>query len=833
MKKINLFTILIFLCSCLQLAYGNTKALGYPKHDMQYFSNPYTMIKDKRIGNPDHHNNPEYGYWQVFVNKQNAPYYSQTSGNFKRIYKRASFLQAHQVLSKKKEYLQVSPKGKAHQKNLWLKMTDVILLDRSIIHPVSTIYLKAFPLLKIQDKASSLNSLRFRNGPGSGADGMPEENQYLYLSTINEINENQQIYYVYGVHFNHNNHYQDVDQYKYADYYLLGKSPTINTDDDIENSIKGWLPNAATVLWHTRQALQKAPRLNKNLAHIFTEEIHLQHFFCKNKLDDTFLKKIAAHIVRDNGQNSSLQGNHLRYLLMDSPHIKPDCNLQYANIAYYGRKQSGIKNSSPQEITIEDIQKLGKNIEIFFLIDATLSMSPCIKAVAHLIKNSVNLFKDKNITYHSAVYRDINDGIHRFEEWNNTSERSLDTWLNTIKTKNFNTDENFEESLFYGILQATHCWKRKFIYKSGTRLMFVLGDTGNNFKTETQQSDVVHALEENMIILYPIHFIHRAKDSSERIAIQNFKHDMNALTQKLYSNKKLLPFETIDISKVQSQMEDGSTQLIRSLRQNISVVSHSMNSFLNGLSEVQHGQKSMIEMICDKGFNGQMQINCKKCKDLNALISFISDHRSSVHPDLIPTDAIPVDIGFPVALLKVLEKRCSDCLTFLASKPGAGHAEGYIAIKNDGDVISRPVYLLSHKDLMDISYKTKKLINHRACSEEKVHNHIIDGLSVILGQILQTNSYDITKEQLKKWFNVVITDPDRSMLIPNLAKALCKQNKWNALRKKLRKVPDTISKVIYDYRNERLYEDMNELPYFWVYPEELFPGNTNMESLIQ
>jgi len=830
---------LIILITMLQLfalftlnSYGDV--LGYPKNDNLY-NNPYEMMHSEAIGKIENHN--EYLTWTVIANKQNAKLFMNTGGMFEENGHYADYLQLFHVLSRNGYYLEVKALNKPLKENQWLHMKDLILLERSIKNPKSQIYMKAHPLVKL-DSFDNMNAIKLRNGPGETRNHYSKTNAYQYLDTIRV---GDIFLYIYGVYFDEKNDnylesYFHIDNYKDAKYFLVGKTAGLCPEEAGE-TILGWLPNESIVLWPSRQGLDVIPDRKHNWAHIFSQEDQIQKYFIAKNKSNEYIKKIKDLIVQDKGGMLSFCSGSMKPIVIDHPLHNED--LEYANIGYSSRKnvKSVTRHEDQKEqITLADLRKLSKNIEVYFLLDATKSMDSCFRASAIIVQEIMDHLSGYDCQFYAGIYRDTNDGIHKFEEWNNDSGKSLSQWLNTVETKTFKgPDNDYQELLYYGIFQAVKSWRKKFKTKIGIRMMLIIGDTGNTEYNKTTIAQVSNSLTENTILPMALHFVHKPKNADEQKAIKQFKGDLRVV-YKMLSTDSLIPFETVDVSDIESSIFyeylPSQIKLKKTTNRVVIYFQRIINTYIQfikkyieyGLSEVILGQKSLIQMICDKGIskNSEAHEKCCKCKDLNCLIKVVSEYR-----EYSPQD-VNNDIGFPIALLKMLGDKCPECLSYLTKKPEAGFAEGYIAVKQDNHLISRPIWLLSFQELENIKYKTQSFLSHTYTGncEGKVHKTVIDALSVIIGQSLDIQPDEITKEQIKKWFNIVI-DSDRTSILPELARKLCRDTKaFLELKQKLREIPKNIKRITYDLKDEREYKSLeldSKNAYFWVYPEELFP----------
>ncbi|MCP4700025.1 MAG: hypothetical protein GY862_24710 [Gammaproteobacteria bacterium] len=191
---------------------------------------------------------------------------------------------------------------------------------------------------------------------------------------------------------------------------------------------------------------------------------------------------------------------------------------QYYKVAAPGVGMSAIESFGRITGIIETIMKF-KNMDVFFLIDGTLSLKPYIEQAKSMAINTVNLFKDDpnyagiSFRFGFRIYRDVyagNDGIGELsaltgdctpvfagddssalpkapresrlpdrEGYNASHARQFNRVLSPVQasTHIISKDDGFPEALFAGLNQAV----RDISSCPGHRkMLFVIGDAGDN-----------------------------------------------------------------------------------------------------------------------------------------------------------------------------------------------------------------------------------------------------------------------------------------------------------------------------------------------------------------
>ena len=166
--------------------------------------------------------------------------------------------------------------------------------------------------------------------------------------------------------------------------------------------------------------------------------------------------------------------------------------------------------------------------------------------------------------------------------------------------------------------------------------------------------------------------------------------------------------------------------------------------------------------------------------------------------------------------------------TVVMENPRIGFVEGFIAVREQGDPITRPVLLLGINEIKKIQYALEDIANfNRDCSTDENATLLKEAMATILGDVLQINARQVTAEQAKKWFGLLSDSKRTALGTKELVKTLCSDRAlWNSFLDRLDVALTNIQEIISQddpNHKKRLYQDLNNYPYFWVYPEELLP----------
>ncbi len=826
-KRLNNIIIVLAILS-FSNAYCFAKTIGRPR--MSKYLNPYELLTAEEI---DYENIP----WIVCCNRNNAPIY-KNYGDENSI-DMAKYLEVFEVKNRNKDYVFVHSKNR----NIdgWMNMKNFILRGKAIIDPKTSVYHKVFLRVRVENKYSDeqgLNSLRFRNGPGEGIEKTSNQNQsegkYTFLTKTDETPGVASLFfYVYGVHFNDKTEdYQNASKLKDADYFLIGEKSSFTTSDLDKNVIRGWIPRQSAVLWDTRQALEKIPnRLKKNHdAHKFkSRKLSNIYFSCTNEQEkQNVLEKYSGEIVRDNGEGPPSKGQILRNIVLGSKNFHN--GIWSEHIGFTGRSYQGVtssENSEAQQDFMALLHESSKYLEIFFLVDATESMEPCLKTVEKVIseiENSEELVgKTVKTVFNGAVYRDKSEGSYSYQEWNPNETSSVSEWFGNVSAYSDSGDD-YPEDLFNAIIQASENWgAHPRIHRLSMRIMIILGDAGNH-NNHSKENEVIEIFKENMIIPFAIHFKHNCRSS------QKEKCDLETDAMQKYID------QLTRISKDKIQSIPGDEQLYGNIKQNLVSIIKALNKLREEMPKIRLGEKSFCESLCEIYYEPPCQNLIKGCKKSSVneekFKKYIKENPCKI-PGSMSKDN---NIGIFLTYLDYIKNKNPELYTYITKRPRMAFNEGFIALKKQDTYITRPILLLGRYELGKIEDSIEDITTmYRSCENDKNHDLIKDALSTILGELLQTDPDVIRFKQLENWFgnaSKLLVGAEKSFLgVEELMNKMCEHPSklWEPFLNQLEDVKDRIRTIKTNRNPSRTYLDLSDYTYYWIYPEEIFPRPASNE----
>jgi len=788
------------------------------------YLNPYELMKLPKI---DYYSDQ---LWMVVCNRDYAPIYKKQGDDTP--FQHANYLEIFQVKKRDKNLVFVQSENRNVKG--WMDMKHLILKNKAGIDPYTSVYHKVFLRVRLEKKTGDeqgLNSLRFRKGPGTGKESHSKNNSNTQFDFLTKKQEVAQVgslfFYVYGVHFNDEKEdYQDASKFKDADYFLVGQKASFTLNDIKKDVISGWIPRQSAILWDTRQALEKIANRSKEDwdAHKFKSRKLSNIYFNRGNDEEkqNFLRKYSSKIVRDNGEGPPESGQTLRNVVLGTKHEYNGVVSEY--IGFTGRSYQNtmpLNGSEKQQDILAILHESIRNVEIFFLVDATLSMGPCLKTVAKVsqeIKNELE-GKDINAVFHGAVYRDESDKTARYQEWDPDKTPSISDWFDNIKAFS-EKDDDYPEDLFNAIIQAIENWSDRYVHRLSVRIMVILGDAGNR-DNSIKKKEVVRNIEKNMIIPFAIHFEHpcrsekKEKCDSEKEAMQKFIDQLNEIANE----------------EVQSIPGD---KLFCNINQYIVSIINTLDKIMKDMSAIRLGQKSFCESLCEIGYDSCPNLiqGCKKsCVSEEKFKQYISKYQCT--PKATSAKKTSGNLGIFLTYLDYMKKTDPELYKFLMNRPKMAFSEGFMAVEKNEKDITRPVLLLGRYELGKIEDSIEDLTTmYRNCEDSQNHDFIRDALSTILGELLQTDPEVIRLKQLEGWFgkaSELLVGSERSFLgVEELMSKMCENREklWVPFLGKLEEARDKINQIKHERNSSRTYLDLTKYPYYWIYPEEIFPRPT-------
>jgi len=438
---------------------------------------PVTEKKDKTFAN-----------WIVYSPIDEAKTYTNPSPS-SAVKKQLKYMDYYYVIEENGEFAHIykdeNVQGRSLSKDAidfgWIHKRELLLWNKCLVTSEYNINKKALIVntvetIKGQD-INDLNYVKFRNAPSKNADFTGNKSQMF------------EYYYVYKT---------DVDS-EGNEWYLLSTADFIASINDREE-ILGWTNKNRLIDWDSRIAVepnwekeaQKERRSKQQLVFWADKESCLKYFSSENSISDTM--KIWD---RDNLKKRA-NGSLPRFPLLQNPEI-----IQYENKEVNILKAGiigDVKNREETVFSAENFSKVidkitkklikKKNVNVFFVIDATKSMQPYFGSVKNAITKFMSKIEEKNsnnkFKFAVGIYRDISEGeekAFKVKEFGNTKD--ILNFLSNVKAKDIH-NYTFTESMFDGIINSLY---DSPVDADGTNFLIVIGDAGNHTKNEVSNRE--------------------------------------------------------------------------------------------------------------------------------------------------------------------------------------------------------------------------------------------------------------------------------------------------------------------------------------------------------
>ena len=416
----------------------------------------------------------------------------------------------------------------------WIHKRELLLWNKCLVTSEYNINKKALIVntvetIKGQD-INDLNYVKFRNAPSKNADFTGNKSQMF------------EYYYVYKT---------DVDS-EGNEWYLLSTADFIASINDREE-ILGWTNKNRLIDWDSRIAVepnwekeaQKERRSKQQLVFWADKESCLKYFSSENSISDTM--KIWDKDNLKKRANGSLP----RFPLLQNPEI-----IQYENKEVNILKAGiigDVKNREETVFSAENFSKVidkitkklikKKNVNVFFVIDATKSMQPYFGSVKNAITKFMSKIEEKNsnnkFKFAVGIYRDISEGeekAFKVKEFGNTKD--VLNFLSNVKARDIH-NYTFTESMFDGIINSLY---DSPVDADGTNFLIVIGDAGNHTKNEVSNREKMEIIAD-LLNEYEYNFlsfqVHNNGNKQELEASAEFVNQFKEIG-KLFGEKSKL-----------------------------------------------------------------------------------------------------------------------------------------------------------------------------------------------------------------------------------------------------------------------------------------------------
>ncbi|MEA1985998.1 MAG: type VI secretion system protein TssR [Candidatus Marinimicrobia bacterium] len=479
MKKKTIFLILIISIFTLNSLFAQT-VLRYPrKYNIPSDENDFTPVSGSK--------NTTFANWIVYSPIAGAKTYSEPSPS-SGIKKQLKYMDYYFVTEENGVFAHIYKDENIDGRNLssgaidygWIHKRELLLWNKCLVSTQYHINKKALVVntvetIKGQD-INDLNYVKFRNAPSKNAGFTGNKSQMF------------EYYYVYKT---------DIDS-EGKEWYLLSTADFIASIND-RQEILGWTNKNRLIDWDSRIAVE--PNWDKSAQRERRDNNKLVFWADKNSaLKHSTSESVSNKMKiwdKDNLKERA-NGSLPRFPLLKEEEVVKhnNKNVKILKAGIIG----DVKNRSETVFTAEKFSDIidkitkklikKKNVNVFFVIDATKSMQPYFGSVKNAIKEFVSKIESKNsqnkFKFAVGIYRDISEGEERafdVKEFGNTND-ILD-YLEKVRAEDIH-NYTFTESMFDGIINSLY---DSPVDADGTNFLIVIGDAGNHTKNSTENRE--------------------------------------------------------------------------------------------------------------------------------------------------------------------------------------------------------------------------------------------------------------------------------------------------------------------------------------------------------
>jgi len=535
--------------------------LSAPNH--KYYNDPDDVIK--RYQN-EYDSTKFASKWIVFADRDKINIYKTKS--LKQKIAQANFLDRFMVKDWKNDAIQVEQQGHTYKKIVgWANIHQFVLLSEAW-KTKERITHKAV-LVNIEKLSRSAQSLKLNplRSPG-GLDNLHADPLHIYKFA-----------FIYK-----------YDNTMSEPYVLVGVRPRFirldtkeKSERNIKNVIIGWIPQKSMLIWHTREALELNP--DRNIpAYFFTKKEYPVPYYQNFSVANKYPKPVCSIIPGCYNEEDVLVitkdiGKKIDRRLRDSK------ELPYVILEKNNDPHKPFKIGLPSiSVNIPKILRtVSKELDIVFLIDATMSMEPYFDHTSRIAESFMKTFKDKDedVRFGVAVYRDYNhkykprDDNHKQEVFEILVDLTKDiqrikrNLTNKVKTipESSDCDINekdpalYPEAVFQGIKKCilNMDWNSR---NDARRLIIHIGDAGNHSRgyDHIDENDLARLLYQEDFSYSAILLLDEKDELKERIkARDQFYLEMKKIID-LTENGWIKNHPTI-FNKNQQNMKDHPSEI--------------------------------------------------------------------------------------------------------------------------------------------------------------------------------------------------------------------------------------------------------------------------------
>lgn len=265
---------------------------------------------------------------------------------------------------------------------------------------------------------------------------------------------------------------------------LLSKADKLSgSKKELEGIVMGWVPKANVTLWDHRVCLE--PSNEQNAVTSYNgKELPIYADDKKTELDKFISSQLfdPKDVIRKYSLQNEKESPYVMRMPVLDNYDKSNNLHQVAVIASLGgaQEENSSKNKAETQRKLQETKEKIENVNILFVVDATLSMKKYYAPVANSIKQIINNSKGKmstnNLRFGLVVYRDYADGKQACEVESLTSD--YDKIINKVLTTDcFSADVNLPEAQYNGLEQGI---KECGFSPTQSNIVVLIGDAGNH-----------------------------------------------------------------------------------------------------------------------------------------------------------------------------------------------------------------------------------------------------------------------------------------------------------------------------------------------------------------
>jgi len=461
--------------------------------------------------------------WYVFSDRGNNQTFTRPGGGSPNAV--LDFMEKLWVVEKEGDWLHLvkdeQPNGLSLSNNFsdygWVQLDKLLLWKRCMVTP-NKISRKAMILNTVSaiETAEDIEAtiLKFESGPDGLGDYTGDETLLF------------QFFYVYKTT---------------EEWILLGENPDLRVEEkEAKQDIAGWAPKNRVTPWNHRVAVEpnweptaKRERCRGTRAIFVTDESQALRF--RNNIS-VRPSTIVWKQDKCNDPNRP-PADWRRFPILSFSSIEGDENIFKAGVIgqviTVDRRGQIVDSTGSYQIAEEFLQVMSRqlqkrsNINVVFVVDGTLSMSPYLKSVKDGITNSIEALdrdwsSQSNFKFGGVVYRDYSEG-HKERELHPVDVGGTADWF--VGKEYHRNDTDSPEALYYGLEGAL---QGIGLSEEETNVIVVIGDAGNH----KQESRVNLNRLEKDLAKYSCHVLAFQVHHEDHPAYDDFITQLKELTDR-------------------------------------------------------------------------------------------------------------------------------------------------------------------------------------------------------------------------------------------------------------------------------------------------------------